>query len=447
MDLDIRYARNGDINIAYAVLGKGPRDLVFVQGTFTNLLVDWEGDRRYRRFCEKLAEFRRVILFDTRGMGLSDRVESGTYEDRMDDVGAVMDAVGSERAVIMGVSEGGLMACLFAASYPARTEALILLGAEVKEENSEDWKWGDGTREEVEESLRTLPERWGRPSPRLIQWFVPSLAGEPGLEEFFARAQLQSASPRAITAFLRASFAVDNRPILSAISAPTLVAHRADDVGVNVHQGRYLGEHIPGARYVEVPGRDHAPWVGGKEGDGDDMLDEIRGFLTGVRSAPEPERQLSTVLFTDIVGSTRLAAELGDRRWSGLLADHHRIVRDRLADFRGRVIETAGDGVFALVDGPARAVRGASAVIEAVRPLGLEIRAGVHTGEVELAGDKVTGLAVHIGARVAAQAGPGEVLVSGTVHDLVVGSGIAFTDRGSRELAGVPGTWRLYAVV
>lgn len=436
MDSRIKYARNGDLNIAYKVVGEGARDLIFVQGSYTNLGVLWEDDR-YRAFCERLAKYSRLILFDKRGMGLSDRVQAGTMEDRMDDVRAVLDAVDSARAVVVGVSEGGLLGTLFAASHPDRTEALVLIGAETREENDGDWAWGDGTREEFEGWMADW-SHWGE--GRTIDSLAPSLAGDPEARAWWGRLQLQAGNPRTIEAHFRASFGTDTRAILATIRVPTLVLHRTDDVGVNVNQGRYLAERIPGARYVELPGNDHVPWV-----NGEDLEAEMQEFLTGARSVPELERVLATVLFSDIVGSTQRAAELGDRRWAELLAAHHAAIRRELERHRGVEIDTAGDGFLASFDGPARAVRCAQAIHTALAPLDLHVRVGLHTGECERVGDKLGGIAVHIGARVAALAKSGEVLTSGTVHDLVAGSGIRFVDRGLSVLPGVPGEWRIYA--
>jgi pimeloyl-ACP methyl ester carboxylesterase len=439
MEPRIRYAQNGDLNLAFTTLGDGALDLVFVQGSISNLAVLLD-DERYRAFCERLATFSRLILFDKRGMGLSDRVETGTtMEERMDDVRAILDAVGSERAVVIGVSEGGLMATLFAASHPERTRSLVLIGAETCERNEGDWRWGDGTPEEFEAAMVDW-SRWGEGGG--IRTLAPSLAEDPAAIAWWGRLELQTGNPRTIRAHMRASFGTDTRAILPTIAVPTLVLHRSDDRGVHVEQGRYLAAHIPGARYVELPGVDHLPWV-----DGDDILAEIEAFVTGERPLVEPDRVLATVLFSDIVGSTERAAELGDHKWTMLLARHHAAVRHELGRHRGVEIDTVGDGFLATFDGPARAVHCAQAINTAVQALDLRLRIGLHTGEVERIGAKVGGIAVHIGARVAGLAGPGDVLVSSTVKDLVAGSGIAFHDRGRHELKGVPGRWRIYAAV
>jgi class 3 adenylate cyclase len=436
----IRYASNGDIQLAYRTIGDGPRDLVLVAGAITNLEVLWEIPE-YRSYCEQLASFSRLIIFDKRGMGLSDRVRVGTLEERMDDVRAIMDDVGSESAVLKGVSEGGPMSMLFAATYPDRTQALVLCGAEVKEETTEDWPWGESTREEIDESLtmENLLERWGK--GLIVGHFAPSRKDDERLRELFGRLQVQSASPQDAIAFMRMAFEIDVRHVVPAITTPTLIVHRTDDRVCHVENARWLARNIRGAKYVELPGEDHVPWI-----DGDDIMDEIREFLTGVREPSQPERVLATVLFTDIVGSTERARELGDRRWRDLVQRHHELVRRDLQRFRGTEVDTAGDGFLATFDGPARAIRSGKAIVDSVRTLGLEIRAGLHTGEVELAAGGVRGIAVHTGARVAAHAEAGEVLVSQTVKDLVAGSGIEFEDRGAHELKGIPGEWRLYAV-
>jgi class 3 adenylate cyclase len=436
----IRYAANGDIYLAYRTLGDGPVDLVFVAGAVTNLDVLWDL-QEYRAWFEELARFTRVILFDKRGMGLSDRVRIGTLEERMDDVRAIMDDAGSDAAVLLGVSEGGPMSILFAATYPERTQGLVLCGAEVKEEKSDDWPWGESTREDFEQhvTIENVVERWGK--GLAVGYFVPSRADDAHLREWFGRLQLQSASPHDAVATMRMAFEIDVRHVAPSIRTPTLILHRVDDRVCHVENARWLALHIEGSQYVELPGDTHPPFV-----DGEDMMAEIREFLTGVREPEEPERVLATVLFTDIVGSTDRARELGDRRWRDLVERHHEVVRRDLERFRGREVDTAGDGFLATFDGPARAIRSAKAITESVRRLGLEIRAGLHTGEVELAGEAVRGIAVHTGARVAAQARASEVLVSQTVKDLVAGSGIEFEDRGAHELKGIPGEWRLYAV-
>jgi pimeloyl-ACP methyl ester carboxylesterase/class 3 adenylate cyclase len=435
---ETQYAKSGDVNIAYQVVGDAPLDLVYVSGWVSNLELMWD-EPQYERFLRRLASFSRLIVFDKRGTGLSDPVALDhlpTLEQRMDDVRAVMDAVGSERAAVFGNSEGGQMSLLFAATYPKRTVALVTQGTFAKRLWSPDYPWAP-TPEAREQEIRDIEASWA-------DLDVTTLA--PSADEAFKRRLAtyfrRSASPAVGAAFLRMNTQADLRAVLPTIRVPTLVIHRTDDRDVNVEEGRWIAEQIPGARYVELPGIDHVPWVGNQ----DDVLDEIEEFLTGARPAPEPDRVLATVLFTDIAGSTARAVELGDRRWRELLEVHHAAVRRQLERFRGREVDTAGDGFLATFDGPARGVRCARAIVDAVREVGLDLRAGLHTGECELVNGGVRGIAVHTGARVAAQARPGEVLVSSTVKDLTAGSGIEFEDRGEHELKGVPGEWRLYAV-
>jgi class 3 adenylate cyclase len=332
------------------------------------------------------------------------------------------------------------MSILFAATYPARARALVLCGAEVKEETTEDWPWGDSTRSEFESysTIDNFLARWGKGT--IADHVAPSRKGDERLREAFGRLQVQSASPQDALAFTRMAFEIDVRHVVPAVQVPTLILHRAEDQICHVENARWLNRNIRGSKYVELPGQDHLPWI-----DGDEILAEIQEFLTGVREPAEPDRVLTTVLFTDIVGSTERARELGDRRWRDLLEEHHALVRRELERFRGREVDTAGDGFLATFDGPARAIRCGRAVVDAVQGVGLQVRAGVHTGEVELAGDAVRGIAVHTGARVAAQADAGEVLVSQTVKDLVAGAGIEFDARGAHELKGIPGVWHLYA--
>jgi pimeloyl-ACP methyl ester carboxylesterase len=435
----IHYAKSGDVHVAYQVVGEGPIDIVFVDGFVTNRHVYWE-EPAYRRFCERLGSFARVILFDKRGTGLSDRVQAGSLEERMDDVRAVMDAVGSERAALIGESEGGPLSMLFAASHPDRTVALVLAGAEVKEETTDDWPWGEGTRAEFEEWMPGLAERWGK-AGAFARAILPSRGEDPGLAEWAGRLEVQAASPAAAEAFIRMAFDIDVRHVVPAITVPTLIVHSVDDNVCHVENARFLAQRIPGARYVELPGGDHVPWGEHAE----TILAEIRELLTGVRAAPDPDRVLATVLFTDVVASTERARELGDRRWRDLLESHHAAVRQELARFGGREIDTAGDGFLAAFDGPARAIRCARSVVDAVGRLGLEVCAGVHTGECEVLGGKLAGVTVHVGARVAAHASAGEVLVSSTVRDLIAGSGIDLEDRGLFALKGLEEERRLYA--
>ena len=438
---DVRFARSGDVDIAYRVVGDGPTDLVYAQGAYTHLEINWELPQ-FRRYCERLAEFTRLILFDKRGMGMSDRVPGATtLEVRMDDIRAVMDAVGSERAAVMGESEGGPLAILFAAAHPERTVGLILQGAEVRERRDEDWPWGECTDAEFEAYITSIPEHWGEGEGSLT-YLAPSVGDVEWGRVWFGRLERHAATPSAWEAFARMAFDIDVRHVVPSINVPSLIVHAVDDQICTVENARFLARTIPGARYVELSGGDHVPWF-----DPDAVIAEIREFLTGKREAGTPDRALVTVLFTDLVGSTKQAAELGDRRWRDLVEQHHAAVRKELLRFDGREVDTAGDGFFATFDGPARGIRCAQAIVTAVRPLDLEVRAGLHTGEVELADGKVAGIAVNIGARVAAQADAGEVLVSGTVRDLVAGSGLEFEDRGATPLKGIPGEWRLFAVV
>lgn len=436
---ETRYAMSGDVSIAYQVFGEGELDLVLVHGLVSHMDLYWDWPL-YARFMERLGSFARVVVFDKRGVGLSDRViDPPPLEERMDDVRAVMDTVGVERAALFGISEGVPMSLLFAATYPERVPALVLHGGMARTTEAPDYPYAP-PRAVAEDVMRELIAPFWHEAV-LVEVFAPSLADDPEQVAAWNRRAQASASPAAINALWQMALDIDVRDVLPTIACPTLLLHRRGDRAVSVHGARWLAERIAGAKYVEVPGHDHFPWIGDSEA----VLEEVEEFLTGVRAGPTPDRVLLTVLFTDIVGSTRTAAELGDAAWRRLLDEHHALVRRYLERFRGREVDTAGDGFLATFDGPARAVRCAQAIRTAVRELGLEIRAGVHTGEVEIRGDGVAGLAVHIGARVAALAGAGEVLASRTVRDLVAGSGIAFDDRGTHELAGVPEPWQIYA--
>src|SRR5262245_59012645 len=437
---ETRYAKSGDTYIAYQVMGDGPFDLVLVPGFITHLEMHLE-QPLYASFVARLAAFCRLIRFDKRGTGLSDRLSAiPTLEERMDDVRAVMDAVGSERAALLGFSEGGPMSIVFAATYPQRTSALILYGSLAR------LAWAPNnlcgmTDEQLAAALKMREETWGQ--GKLIDKFMPSLAGDEELRKFVGRMERASASPGAVLALARMNHGIDVRHVLPTIGVPTLVLHRTGELDINVENGRYLAQHIKGAKYVEFPGIDHNPWVG----DANSVLGEIESFLTGQRREIEiePDRVLATILFTDIVEATKRLVELGDRGWKDLLTQHHSMVRDQLGRHRGREIDTAGDGFFAAFDGPARAVRCGRAIVESVRKLGIHVRAGVHTGECEVIGEKLGGIAVHIGARIGALAEPDEVLVSRTVSDLVAGSGLRFEERGTHSLKGVPGSWQLLA--
>jgi len=440
MKPETKYTRSGDVNIAYQVVGDGPRDLVFVPGWVSNIELMWEFPSS-ARFLQRLASFSRLILFDKRGTGLSDRVgDLPNLETRMDDVRAVMDAMRSTRAALLGYSEGGPMCALFSATYPERTSALVLLAAFARRTWAPDHPYGP-TREEFDAFVASIPTNWG--STFQLGLRAPSAADDPQFREWWGRYMRASASPGAAHALARMNAEIDVRAVLPTIRVPTLVLHRSDDAAVPIGMGRYLGERISGAKFVELPGVDHIVFLGNT----DVLVDEIEEFLTGMRRGVEVDRVLATVMFTDIVDSTRRASDLGDRRWRDLLNDHHALVREEIARHRGREIDTAGDGFLASFDGPARGIRAACAITAAVRRrLGLEVRAGIHTGECEVIGPKLSGVAVHIGARVAALAGPGEVLVSQTVKDLVAGSDLRFEARGSHALKGVPGEWHLYAV-
>src|SRR5262245_50009514 len=434
-----QYVKSGAIHIAYQVTGSGPLDLVVVPGFVSHLEYVWEHPWP-TRFLERLASFSRLILFDKRGTGLSDRVGGiPTLEERMDDVRAVMDAVGSQRAALFGASEGGPMSLLFAATYPERTSALALYGSYARRSWLPDHACGQ-TEEEWQAMIDPIEKRWGDAAG--IDVRAPSAAKDEVYRQWWATYQRMAASPGAAVAVMQMNKDIDVRHVLPAVRVSTLVLHRTGDAVIRVEQGRYLAEHIPGARFVELAGADHNPW----SGDMDPILDEVEEFLTGTRHPVESDRILATVLFTDIVGSTEKAAAIGDRKWRDLLGAHHALARREIARFRGREVDTAGDGFLATFDGPARGIRCAAAIVSGGKELGLAVRAGLHTGECEVIGDKVGGIAVHIGARVAAHAQAGEVLVSNTVKDLVAGSGLEFADRGTHSLKGVPGEWRLYGV-
>lgn len=437
---ETRYTRSGDVNIAYQVVGGGPVDLLYAAGWISNVELGWE-QPRVARFYEQLASFSRLILFDKRGTGLSDRVSDDrppTLEERTDDIRAVLDAVGSDRTVVFGSSEGGSMCVLFAATYPARTRALITHGIFAKRRWSPDHPWAPMI-EEREAWLAGLAARWGGETDLSV--IAPSVGDDPEVRRWFARHARLSVSPRAAVALGRMNTDIDIRAVLPTIRVPTLMLHAVGDRDSKIEEGRWIASRIPGARLVELPTSDHIAYFA----NADRVIDEIQGFVTGTRPAVEPDRFLATVFFTDIVEGTKKAAELGDRRWRELVERHHALVREELGRHRGVEQDTAGDGFYATFDGPARAVRCALAVRDRVRELGLEIRAGVHTGECEQIAGKVGGLAAMIGARVRELATPGEVLASSTVRDLVPGSGLRFEDRGSYRLKGIPDEWRVFA--
>jgi class 3 adenylate cyclase len=432
-----RYVRIGGVHIAYQVIGDGPIDLVYVPSWISQVEHYWD-EPAVARYFQRIASFSRLIMFDRRGTGLSDPIAgTPTLEEQMDDVVAVMDAAGSERAAVFAWLEGGAMAALFAATHPERTSALVLYEAMPRMSWAPDYDWPP-TREEREAALQAP---WGDGSR--IFGLAPSAATNPRLVEWFGRLERLAASPGTAAKLLMMNADVDVRAVLPSISVPTLVLHREGERFIDIRHSRYLAEHIPGARYIELPGAEVFSF--GRQGD--QLLDEMEEFLTGARHAPHLERVLATVMFADIVDSTRTAAELGDRRWRDMLGSIEESVMRELAQHRGRAVKSLGDGFLATFDGPARGIRCAAAIRDAIRTkFGLEVRSGLHTGEVEMIAGDVGGIAVHIGARVGATAVPGEVLVSGTVKDLVVGSGIAFEDRGEHELRGVPGQWRLWAV-
>jgi len=437
-----QYTKTADgVHIAYQVVGDGAVDIVAAIGWTTNVEAMWE-EPSLARWLTRLSTFGRLIIFDKRGVGLSDRVPESqlpTLETRMDDVRAVMDAAGSERAVVFGISEGGPMSIVFAATYPERTIALVLFGTGAV--------WGMGDSPEFTAYIERMDRSWGTEEfarQELRDWAAPSLADDERMVAWLASYLRRSASPGAAIALERMNRGMDVTHVLPAIHVPTLVVSRTGDIAFTLEAGRAIAEGIPGARFIEHPGVDHLFWVG----EGDRLLDEVHRFVNEIRvEEAELDRVLATVLFTDIVGSTEKATELGDHGWLALVGEHEAKVRVQLGRFRGREVDTAGDGFLATFDGPIRAVRCAMAVRDAVRDLGIEVRAGLHTGEVELDGEKVRGIAVHIGSRVAGLAGPSEIFVSSTVKDLIAGSAVAFEDRGEHKLKGVPGTWRIHEVV
>ncbi|HEU0024123.1 MAG TPA: alpha/beta fold hydrolase [Thermoleophilaceae bacterium] len=434
-----RYARSGDLHIAYTVHGDGPVDLVWIPPWISQVEYLWS-EPGLAAVADRLAQFARLITFDRRGSGLSDPLHGApTLEEQMDDVLAVLDAAGSERAAIAATLEGGPMALLFAATHPDRTSALVLYATFVRATWAPDYDWA-WSAEERDERMAKSVEHWGE---GLVAGSVAeSRMGDPAFMEWAGRLERLAASPGTIQRILDLIGEFDVRDVLPSIRVPTLVMHRRQDRFIKVEHSRYIAKHVPGARYVELDGTDNMFAVG----DSESILGEIEEFLTGARHTREPDRMLATVMFTDIVDSTRRAADLGDRSWRDLLERHDELFRRALDRHRGREVKRTGDGFLATFDGPARAIRCAASITEAVETLGLELRAGLHTGECEVMSDDVGGLAVHIAARVMAQADAGEVLVSSTVKDLVVGSGIDFEDRGPHELRGVPGDWRLFRV-
>jgi class 3 adenylate cyclase len=434
-----RYARSGEVSIAYQVVGDGPLDIVVVPGFVSHVELIWEIPTAVH-MIERLASFGRVILFDKRGSGLSDPVVGApTLEERMDDVRAVMDAAGSERAAIFGLSEGAPMSILFAATYPQLTSALVLYGGMARSTWAPDYPWATPAEALIESSEAMAPYLY---EGAVLEIMAPSFADEPNVRALYARLQRYAASPAMLQQMFVMFLDIDVRSVLPSIDVPTLVLHRRGDRAVNYQAAVWMAGRIPGATYVELEGVDHLMFAG----DCDALVDEVEEFLTGVRRATEIDRVLATVMFTDIVDSTKRASAMGDRAWRALLDAQNEVLRRELARYRGHEVKTLGDGMLATFDGPARAIRCGRAMTAAVRPLGIEVRVGLHTGEVELVGDDVAGIAVHIAARVGALSGAGEVLVSGTVKDLVAGSGLAFADRGEHVLKGIPEQWRIYAV-
>lgn len=439
MDPKISYTKGSGPSIAYSVVGDGPLDLVIVPGFVSHLEAAFE-QPAFLNMMRRLVSFARVTIFDKRGTGLSDPVEGApTLEERMEDLIAVLDAAGLERPALFGVSEGAPMCALFAATHPGRTRALIMYGSYAKGLADAGYLWAP-TREQIELVTELIEETWG--TGVLLDIFAPTVAEDEAFVAWWAHYQRLSASPSMAKAVLRLAAEIDIREILPTISVPTMVLHRTGDRAWAVEGARFIAERIPDAKLVELEGEDHFPIVG----DVESLVGEVESFLTGARRAADPDRQLLTVLFTDIVGSTERAAELGDRRWRELLDLHDELVRKQLERFRGTEIKTTGDGFLITFDGPARGVECAAAITAATGTQGVDVRAGLHTGECEVRGTDVAGIAVHIGARIAGLAGAGEVLVSSTVKDLVVGSGIEFEPRGHPPLKGVTDEWELYAV-
>ena len=431
MQPDTRYAKSGDVHIAYQVFGEGPLNVVFAPPAFTNV-EHWWDEPEVSRWLLRLASYARVVLFDKRGTGLSDRVaDFPGLDQRMDDLRAVMDAIGIEQAALLGISEGGTMSALFAATYPSRCRALVLCNA---------YPASRFAQSTLEQALYYIERHWG--SGGSVAMYAPSRMNDSAFKRWWGKNERVSNSPAGAAAYARMNHLIDISDIISTIRVPTLVINRTEDRVVSVEGSRFLAEQIPGSRHLEFPGVDHLPFVGDNAGD---IADAIEEFLTGSRAPVAVDRVLATVLFTDIVGSTETAAALGDQRWRDLLEHHHATIRRNLVRFRGHEVKTTGDGFLATFDGPARGVQCAHAIAQDIRSLGIEVRAGLHTGECEIIGDDVGGIAVHIGARVAALARAGEVLVSSTVKDLVAGSGLRFDERGTYPLKGIPGEWRIFS--
>jgi class 3 adenylate cyclase len=434
-----KYAKNGDVHLAYQTIGSAGRDLVYLAGQFSHLELHWD-QPLYESYLRRLSSFTRLITLDMRGVGLSDRAARlPLLEDQMEDLSAVLDRVGSNRAALFGASQAGPMAILYAATFPQRVDALILYAVYASSQRRDDYPWGRDPGW-VDQFLAQLDYEWGQGS--FLEQMAPSLVGDSGFEKWWGRLERFSSAPGNALAYAKTHVEDDVREVLEAVSVPTLVIQRKGDIYRPAGQARYIADRIPSAEYVELEGKDHLPYAG----DQDAVVDVVEEFLTGVKSQPETNRVLATVLFTDIVGSTERAAEMGDSRWHDLLEKHKRVSAQVVAHHRGKLIDTAGDGMLATFDGPARAIRCAESVRQEVSSLGMSVRVGIHTGEVETGPDGVSGIGVHIGARVAALAEAEEILVSRTVKDLVAGSGYDFADRGLYELKGVPDTWQIYAV-
>jgi class 3 adenylate cyclase len=434
MEIKTRYAKSGDIHVAYQEFGTGAVDLIFCPGFISHIENYWDHPN-FARWLNRLGSFARVVMFDKRGTGLSDRTgRLPGMDERIDDVRAVMDAVGLDRAAVMGISEGGSLAALFAATHPKRCQALVLYGSFARFTS-----WFP-TEADLNRLFGYIETRWG--SGESLPMFAPSAAGDHAFQEWWGKFERLGASPGATIDLMRMNSQIEITGILPAIHVPALVIHRTDDVTVNIEGGRTLANKIPNARLLELPGTDHLPWVGANS---DEIVEAIEEFLTGSKSAPVIDRVLATVVFTDIVGSTERAESLGDRQWRDLLKTHDKIVRQELARFRGKEVKRLGDGFLATFDGPARAIHCSLAMRDALKRIDVSVRIGIHTGEVEFADDgDVHGITVHIASRVAALAGTDDVLVSRTVKDLVAGSGISFDDFGQHALKGVPDVWQLY---
>lgn len=430
-----QYAKSGEVHIAYQVYGQGEKDLIFVPGFISQIEHYWE-EPTWARWLTRLGKFARVVLFDKRGTGLSDRVAVPPMDERMDDIRAVMDAVGMEKASVMGISEGGSLASVFAAYHPKRCENLILYGAFAS------FKSWFPTEKALEQLFEYIDTAWGTGTS--VPHFVPSKTGDMQFQEWWGKYERLGASPRDVARIMRMNSQIDITDILPAIKAPTLVLHKTEDVLIDIEGGRTLARSIPGAKLVELPGKDHFVFIGSEA---DQILSEIEEFITGTKTEPVIDRVLAAVVFTDIVDSTIHAQRLGDKAWRELLDAHDQVVRQELTRFRGNEVKSLGDGFLATFDGPGRAIRCAKAICDAVSKLGIDVRVGVHTGEVEVTPSDVRGIAVHIASRIAALGKGNEIIVSRTVKDLVAGSGFGFEDLGSHQLKGISEDWQVYKAI